>query len=409
MRTLSRAVNCQSGTGHLNLIQSANRLRGDRFMEPTVKGTSFQPAHLLWIIPIIFLACIAQSGVGADTRPAPRNEASGAVAAPRAQSSGNNSTSAPAGQARPSAPAASSGSTALLTPNGSAAGTANGDYVSASSGGLNTFYRFFIEVPPGLSRLVVELFDPDIGLGGANEDDAGRDRDRNGSYGTAVTYTLIDPAGAARPALFDIGDATRPVGGDNAWLALYNGTGNNVLDTFSSVSYTNNNGNHNWSGGWIESDSGGAGPNSGAVAIVGGQLRVQDSVPGTPSIEREANLSATGLNLQVAYLTFNFSGTALVSGDALNVQVSNNGGASYTTLETLTDTSTGTSRSYNITSFIATNTRVRFIVAGGLNNTTNFFSFDNVQIYDGGTLTAGHWELRVDMSSAVTAGEDINA
>ncbi|MFL6233452.1 MAG: hypothetical protein ACJ76N_10000, partial [Thermoanaerobaculia bacterium] len=51
--------------------------------------------------------------------------------------------------------AASTGDSALHMPQGPCAGTANGDYVTASTGGLNTFYRYFIEVPPGLGRLTV--------------------------------------------------------------------------------------------------------------------------------------------------------------------------------------------------------------------------------------------------------------
>src|SRR5689334_15554873 len=83
----------------------------------------------------------------------------------------------PASSMTPIASGASSGQTALFTAQGSAAALTNGDYVSAS-GGLNTFYRFFIEVPPGLPQLTVEVFDPDVGAGGANEDTDGRDRDR---------------------------------------------------------------------------------------------------------------------------------------------------------------------------------------------------------------------------------------
>ncbi len=56
--------------------------------------------------------------------------------------------------------AASTGQTALQTPQGGGTTTANGEYVSTT---LNTFYRYFIEVPPGLARLVVDVFDPDIG------------------------------------------------------------------------------------------------------------------------------------------------------------------------------------------------------------------------------------------------------
>src|SRR5690349_9185644 len=73
--------------------------------------------------------------------------------------------------------AASTGSTALQTPQGGGTATANGEYVSTT---LNTFYRYFIEVPSGLTHLTVEMLDPDIGLGGTAEANAGRDRDRNG-------------------------------------------------------------------------------------------------------------------------------------------------------------------------------------------------------------------------------------
>ena len=65
-------------------------------------------------------------------------------------------------------------------------------------------------------------------------------------------------------------------------------------------------------------------------------------------------------------------------------------------------------REYDISSFIADNTRVRFFLVGGYDDADEFFFVDNVQITDG-SLSAGHWELSVDQSSAVTTGDDINA
>ncbi len=117
--------------------------------------------------------------------------------------------------------AATTGQTALYTPQGNTAGTANGDYVTAATGGLNTFYRYFIEVPPGLGRLVVEVFDADIGRGGANEDTAGRDRDRSGSYDTSVSYTLIRPNGTTAATLANCDDNTC---NDNVWTAILDST-----------------------------------------------------------------------------------------------------------------------------------------------------------------------------------------
>lgn len=300
--------------------------------------------------------------------------------------------------------AGSTGSTALHTPQGAEAGTPNGDFVSDSdAGAMNTFYRYFIEVPAGVSRLQVDLFDADVG-NNAGEDVLGRDRDR-GAYNTTATYSLFEPGGTAVTTRFTTGTTALPAGADNAWLTFYNGTGNNVLDTFATNVYTRNDGNNNWATGWVENDSGGGGATGGAIQVTGGQLRIQDGVGGTPDIYREADLlGSPGLNMGMAYLTFNYTTSGnLQNADQVSVQISGNGGGSYTPLETFSNDSTGT-RSYDITGFIANNTRVRFLTVGGL-GAGEFFFFDNVQISDG-PITAGHWELRVDMRPT---GDDINA
>jgi carboxypeptidase family protein len=299
-------------------------------------------------------------------------------------------------------PSASSGSTSLFTITGSGASLAFGDYVS-SSAALNTSYRYFVEVTPGLSRLVVDLFDADIGLGGAAEATAGRDRDRGG-FNSSATYTLFNPSGVARNTLFGTGDATVPVGADNAWLSLFDSTGDNVRDNFTAVAYNNNDGLLTWATNWLETndDNNAA---AGLILITGGQLRIRDDGGGVSTIQREANLSGNGFS--TATLTFDFSTQNTAASDQMRVEVSNNGGASWTTLETFTGSFGASSRSYNITAFIAANTRVRFIQVGGYAGTDSFF-VDNLQIKEN-TVDAGHWEVRVNMSSAVTAGDDINA
>jgi hypothetical protein len=300
-------------------------------------------------------------------------------------------------------PSGSTGSTSLFTITGSSASLAFGDYVS-SSAALNTSYRYFVEVTPGLSRLVVDIFDADIGLGGAAEATAGRDRDRGG-FDTSATYTLFNPSGVARNTLFTTGDATAPVGADNAWLSLFDSTGDNLRDNFSTVAYTNNDGLIPWATNWLETnDNNNAG--TGLIQITGGQLRIRDDgAGGVSTIEREANLSGNGFS--TATLTFDFSTQNTAAGDQMRVEVSNNGGASWTTLETFTGSFGPSSRSYDITSSIATNTRVRFIQVSGYTGTDSFF-VDNLQIKEN-TLDAGHWEVRVNMSSTVTTGDDINA
>ena len=160
----------------------------------------YQPIRLLIILIVGFITLIIPNIQSADNRPA--------------------SKPAPVDQDQPFSPQASTGTTSLLTVQGNEADTANGDYVT-SDGALDTFHRYFIEVPPGLGRLTVEIFDADVGDGGANEDTAGRDRDRNG-YNTTATYTLIDPGGTTRATL--TGDDNGPNNSDNAWINLLNGT-----------------------------------------------------------------------------------------------------------------------------------------------------------------------------------------
>jgi hypothetical protein len=108
--------------------------------------------------------------------------------------------------------AGTTGQTALLTPQGGGTTTANGEYVSTT---LNTFYRFFIEVPPGLSRLVVEVFDADVLVGGAAETTAGRDRAR--TTATTFNYTLIRPNGTTAATLNGCNATTC---NDNVWTTI---------------------------------------------------------------------------------------------------------------------------------------------------------------------------------------------
>ncbi|MEO1369969.1 MAG: hypothetical protein AAFX50_22535, partial [Acidobacteriota bacterium] len=57
----------------------------------------------------------------------------------------------------------------LITITGSQSDTADGDWISAftdpTGDGLDTNHSFFIEVPTGASRLVVDLFDMDVLFG----------------------------------------------------------------------------------------------------------------------------------------------------------------------------------------------------------------------------------------------------
>lgn len=138
--------------------------------------------------------------------------------------------------------AAHAGSTtpgAPFMPHGNAAARATGDYISrnlTAPAGLNSPYRYFIEVPPGLSRLVLDIFDADVGLGGTAEAALGLDRLNPGggtTWDTAATYQLFNPAGTAQPTAFSVGNASGPAGAQNAWLTFYDS--NAVSPAFGSV------------------------------------------------------------------------------------------------------------------------------------------------------------------------------
>ena len=160
-------------------------------------------------------------------------------------------------------------------------------------------------------------------------------------------------------------------------------TSSTVRDEFNSVSFGNNNGTKNWTGSWWENDPEwyGAGPTAGQVRVANGALRLDDSPDtyGQPSAARLANLTgATG-----AYLSFNYATSAGVdNNDAVVVEVSKDGGGTFTLLETFTEIvgSSSGNRSYDISGFISANTTIRFRVSRYYGDTDEFFYADNVQI-----------------------------
>jgi hypothetical protein len=156
---------------------------------------------------------------------------------------------------------------------------------------------------------------------------------------------------------------------------------NTVRDEFNSVSYTNNDGTVNWLGSWVENDPFGQGAGNGQVAIENGQLTLEDR-PNTgtqPSARRRVNLAGT----TSATFKFDFATTSGVdSSDSVTVEISNNGGSSWTTLEVFTGifgVSSG-SRSYDILEFASSTTEIRFRVSRFYGGFNELFFIDNVQI-----------------------------
>lgn len=127
-------------------------------------------------------------------------------------------------------------------------------------------------------------------------------------------------------------------------------------DNFGSVSYSNNNGTNNFTGNWIESGDDNAAA-SGYIRITGGELRFR--YLWSETIRRSANLTGASS----ATLSFDWQTSSLESGETLVVQASSNG-TTFTNLATYSGNTSGT-ESIDITTYISTNTTIRFRKGGG--------------------------------------------
>ncbi len=366
--------------------------------------------------------------------------------------------------------AGSTGSVRLLMPQGSGAGSANGDFIaSTNNGAIDTYYSYYVEVPSGLSRLRIQLFDADIGDGPGTQENgngtAGRDRSRgNEGFNTAATYSLIDANGTPRTVRFTSGDAAGPAGADNAWLTFYDSNDSVFPTLASSQTATKNDG-----GGTTIAVARPAGlavgdlmlayvarsTNTGTIgsAPTGWSNSIGQGACGTAGGANSCRLAifykvADAGDVAAANFTFNLGSTR----EAVAAI------ARYTDVDPLNpiDASGFGSGGQN-TSAVApgvgasANTRVIRVVAAGDNSalsgwTGEYLDFNvnsnsglllgaaqTTQAGAGGTGTAtatisssenwasatvtlnsaarivnGHWELRVDESSTVTGGNDLN-
>src|SRR6185312_8997492 len=162
-------------------------------------------------------------------------------------------------------------------------------------------------------------------------------------------------------------------------------TAGSYKDTFTTNSFSNNDGTLSWSGSWIESDTAAAGVSSGNVTVgtpYAGYLILRNSNPTVStqvSAAREANLSS----FAAATLTATYHLKLVEPDDAAVVEISKDGGATYTVLETLTGYTTTDlilTRSYDISAYRSTNTRIRFRITAGYTGSDDLFKVDSVQI-----------------------------
>ena len=190
------------------------------------------------------------------------------------------------------------------------------------------------------------------------------DADWNGTVANGLTFRAWDQ--------------TSGTAGGTANTAARNGT---FLDRFATASYSNNDGNAMWTSAWVENDSGGGGATGGKISVVAPGLNFAESNGINDSLTREADLrGATSATLSVV-LTAN----SMSPNGSIALQISGDGGATFTTLQTLTvATATGT-LNYDISAYIGARTQFRIYENAGANGTTKFMEIGEVRIVLGGS------------------------
>ena len=152
-------------------------------------------------------------------------------------------------------------------------------------------------------------------------------------------------------------------------------------DNFDNDSFGNQDGSTDWAGDWVEFDPTVNGVAGGQVQVHDGFLTLNDA-PNTgyqPSAERSVDLSGKSN----ATLSFAFATSRGVDdSDAVTVEISSDGGASWTTLEVIDgiDGSVQEERSYDISEFASADTRIRFRVSSKYGGSNELFCIDWIEI-----------------------------
>ena len=157
-------------------------------------------------------------------------------------------------------------------------------------------------------------------------------------------------------------------------------------DEFNTISYDGNDGTIWWANDWKEigeSD----GPGSGLARVVNSSLMpnpnsfrlgtILGASLNNRGVLREANLSGAGY----ASLSFNYMRDNYSASIPAQLEISGNGGSSWTTLQTYSNGSDASVQSsvYDITPYVSNQTQIR-ISTNGAFTVNNYIYFDNVQI-----------------------------
>ncbi|MDR3491415.1 MAG: DUF4347 domain-containing protein, partial [Gammaproteobacteria bacterium] len=122
------------------------------------------------------------------------------------------------------------------------------------------------------------------------------------------------------------------------------------------------------------------------------------SVQSGDSIQRSIDLQAyTSGSLSISYSTAGLSST-----DAIEVQVSNNGGVTFTTLGILANNTSSTTQTFDISNYLSTDTTIQFKVYSGFNvSDTQQFLLTNVAINASGNNYTGTFAEQTQATTSV--------
>lgn len=153
-------------------------------------------------------------------------------------------------------------------------------------------------------------------------------------------------------------------------------------DEFNAMSYSNNDGTHDFSGPWVEYDVAGAGPTAGNVLVGSNDKLWLDDYPDTgtePSAKRSVDLTgAVNAKLEFDWQTHD----GVDNSDEVVVEISSDGGISYTVLHAFTGFSGAMSghKTFDISAYISAETTVRFRVSRYYGGSSETFKVDNLMI-----------------------------
>ncbi len=175
-----------------------------------------------------------------------------------------------------------------------------------------------------------------------------------------------------------------------------------TLDQFGVVAYSNNYGSANWNGSWIETDTAGGAAASGNIQVSGGQLVITGNA--ADSVYRSIDLSGA----LTATLSLDFQTLTATGIPQVDLEVSGNGGASYTMLQSFWKTSPGGSGSLNfdISAYIGSDTRIRFKNIVSVQPVS--MRFDNVQVSYTTALTGGVTAFSATSDTAALVVNPVN-